>query len=199
MLGQIAFVLLGLLFLLDRKPDTDLAGPVVLGMLLSVAAVSGFIWAQHGAGGLLRRIGRRLNRLVSGSMLDQVDSLQDRLGEFYARPGRIAGACLMQLLAWTFAAAWVWLAYRLLGAHLGFGAALAIEAVASFLLSVSFLVPAALGVQEAAYVALGSLFGLDPHLSFGLSLLRRGRDLVIGAPTLLFWQWLEARRGLLTR
>ena len=199
LLGQIGFVLLGLLFLLDRKPDSDLAGPVGLGMLLAIAAVAGFVWLQHGAGGLGRTVGRRLGRFVSGAVLDQVESLQGHLGAFYARPGRIAGACLLQLLAWLLGAAWVWLAYRLLGARLGLGEAIAIEGVASGLLSVSFLVPAALGVQEAAYVALGGAFGLDPHLSFGLSLLRRGRDLVIGTPTLLFWQWREARRGLLTR
>ena len=202
-LGQIGFVLLGLLFLVDRKPDSDLAGPVALGMLLAVAAVAGFIWAQRGAGGLLRRglgfLGNRLSHSATGAMLDQVGSLQDRLAAFYARPGRIAAACLAQLFAWILGAGWTWLAYRMLGAPIGLGGALAIEGVASGLLSVSFLVPAALGVQEAAYVALGSVFGLDPHLSFGLSLLRRGRDLTIGAPTLLFWQWTEARHGLRSR
>ena len=189
-LGQIAFVLLGLLFLLDRKPDSDLAGPVALGMLLAIFAAGGFIWAQRGAGGLARR----LSRFTSGRMLDTVETLQDRIGEFYDRPGRVAIACIVQLLGWILSAVWVWIAYRLLGARLSLGGALAIEGVASGLLSVSFLVPAALGVQEAAYVALGSVFGLDPHLSFGLSLLRRGRDLVIGAPVLLLWQWIELRR-----
>ncbi len=190
-IGQIGFVLVGLLLLLDREPATPLAGPVGLGMALGIVAMIAFIWAQRGASGLFRRLSQRL---VSSATLRGIDRLQERINRFYARPGRIAGGCLVHLVGWTLGAGWVWIAYRLLGASLPFGAAFAIEGVASGILSVSFLVPAALGVQEAAYVALGSLFGLDPHLSFGLSLLRRGRDLVIGVPMLLLWQGREAWR-----
>ncbi len=203
-IGQVGFVLLGLVFLIDRKPDTALAGPVGLGMILGMAAIAGFVWAQRRAGGLFRRgagfLGRHLTSqflggtMPGGQFLGGVDSLQERINAFYRRPGRIAAASLVHLAAWVGSAVWVWLAYHLLGAPVGLGGALAIEGVASGILSVSFLMPAALGVQEAAYVALGSLFGLDPHLSFGLSLLRRGRDLAIGIPTLLLWQWMEVAR-----
>jgi putative membrane protein len=197
-IGQVAFVLLGLVFLIDRRPDTNLAGPVALGMVLGIAAIAAFIWTQRRASGLFRRgvgsLGHRLTeQFLAGPMLG-IESLQDRINIFYSRPGRIAAASLVHLTGWIGSAVWVWLAYRLLGAPIGLGSALAIEGVASGILSVSFLMPAALGVQEAAYVALGSLFGLDPHLSFGLSLLRRGRDLSIGVPTLLFWQWMEVAR-----
>ncbi|MBE7210809.1 MAG: flippase-like domain-containing protein, partial [Gluconacetobacter diazotrophicus] len=103
--------------------------------------------------------------------------------------------CLLHLAAWSAGSATTFLAYRLLGAGaVTLGDAMAIEGVASGILSVSFLVPAALGVQETAYVALGALFGIDPHLSLGLSLLRRARDLAIGVPALLVWQLLELRR-----
>ncbi len=197
-LGQILFVLLGLLFLVDHRPDTSIAGPVALGMGLMAAAMAGFIWAQRSTSGLFRRgillLGRQVAGQWQGVLQDGVDSLQERLNQFYEQPGRIACACLIHLVAWTAGAGSVWLAYRLLGAPIGFGEAMAIEGVASGVLSVSFLVPAALGVQEAAYVTLGSLFGLDPHLSFGLSLLRRGRDLAIGVPALLLWQAAELRR-----
>ncbi len=197
-LGQILFVLLGLLFLLDRHPDSSLAGPVTLGMALMGGAVAAFIWVQRRAAGVFRRVTGLLGHHVagqwSGAMRSGIDTLQGRLNRLYERPGRIAAASLVHLLAWLAGAAWVWLAYRLLGAPIRIGEAVAIEGVASGILSVSFLVPAALGVQEAAYVALGGLFGLDPHLSFGLSLLRRGRDLAIGIPVLLVWQATEIRR-----
>ena len=197
-LGQILFVLLGLLFLLDRHPDSSLAGPVALGMALMAAAMAGFIWVQRSASGVFRRVTGLLGHPVagrwSGAMRSGIDTVQERLNRLYQRPGRIAAASLVHLLAWLAGAGWVWLAYRLLGAPIRIGEAVAIEGVASGVLSVSFLVPAALGVQEAAYVALGGLFGLDPHLSFGLSLLRRARDLAIGIPVLLVWQATEIRR-----
>lgn len=197
-LGQILFVVLGLLFLLDRQPESSFAGPVAIGMVLMAVAMAIFIWAQRSASGLFRRgvdlLGNQVAGQWAGALQSGVDSLQERLNRFYEQPGRIAVACLIHLCAWTAGAGWVWLAYRLLGAPIAFGEAMAIEGVASGVLSLSFMVPAALGVQEVAYITLGSLFGLDPHLSFGLSLLRRGRDLAIGLPVLLMWQAAEIRR-----
>jgi hypothetical protein len=49
-------------------------------------------------------------------------------------------------------------------------------------------------VQEAGYAGLGSIFGVPPELSLGVSLVRRARDLAVGIPVLLIWQALEARR-----
>lgn len=197
-LGQILFVTLALLFLLDRHPDSAYAGPVALGMALMAAAMLGFIAAQRRASVLIGRVTRGLGGRIAGqwrgAVQDGVETLQARLDQFYRRPARLVAASLLHFCAWIAAAGWVWLGYRLLGAPIGPGAALAIEGVASGVLSVSFLVPGALGVQEAAYVTLGSLFGIDPPLSLGLSLLRRGRDLAIGVPTLLAWQYAELRR-----
>jgi hypothetical protein len=49
-------------------------------------------------------------------------------------------------------------------------------------------------VQEAGYAGLGIVFGIPPELSLGVSLVRRGRDLVVGVPILLVWQLLEMRQ-----
>jgi hypothetical protein len=62
---------------------------------------------------------------------------------------------------------------------------------------VALAVPNAVGVQEGAYLVLGSLFGLAPETVLALSLLKRVRDLTLGLPALLAWQILEARRALL--
>jgi hypothetical protein len=49
-------------------------------------------------------------------------------------------------------------------------------------------------VQEGGYLALGALFGLDPDIALGLSLLKRAREVLTGVPCLLAWQVLETRR-----
>jgi uncharacterized membrane protein YbhN (UPF0104 family) len=69
---------------------------------------------------------------------------------------------------------------------------MALEGMLSGALAIAFLVPAGIGVQEASYVALGQLFGMPAHLSLSLSLLRRARDIVVGAPALASWQVAEA-------
>jgi hypothetical protein len=62
--------------------------------------------------------------------------------------------------------------------------------------SAAFFVPGAVGVQEGSYLLIGPLFGLAPETALALSLLKRGRDLLIGAPTLIAWQAMEGRRLL---
>jgi hypothetical protein len=54
-------------------------------------------------------------------------------------------------------------------------------------------VPAALGIQEGAYVVLGGLFGISPEVALALSLLKRARSLLLGVPPLLLWQVAEGR------
>ena len=59
--------------------------------------------------------------------------------------------------------------------------------------AVTFLVPVNAGVQEAGYAGLGAAFGVPPEISLGVSLVRRGRDIVVGVPILLLWQFIEIR------
>jgi hypothetical protein len=61
--------------------------------------------------------------------------------------------------------------------------------------SLAFFAPNALGVQEGAYALLAPLVGLAPADALALSLIKRARDLVIGAPALLVWQRLEAAQA----
>ena len=87
-----------------------------------------------------------------------------------------------------------WIAYRALGVPVDFDDVLAIEALLSALAAAAFLVPVNAGVQEAGYAGLGAIFGVPPELSLGVSLIRRARDVVVGVPILLLWQYLEFRR-----
>ena len=58
----------------------------------------------------------------------------------------------------------------------------------------SFLVPAGLGLQEGAYVALGALIGLPADMMLALSLASRLREILPSLPGLLLWQHVERRR-----
>jgi hypothetical protein len=71
---------------------------------------------------------------------------------------------------------------------------LAIEGLVYAIRSVTFFIPLGAGVQEGGYVLIGGLLGLSPELALALSLLKRGRDLVIGTPALVCWQLIEGRR-----
>ena len=94
----------------------------------------------------------------------------------------------LHLIGWLCTGIAGWLAYRLLGSDIDVTSVLALEALLTIALALAFFVPAAAGVQEAAYAALGALFGLPPEMSLGVSLLRRAKDLAIGIPILIAWQ-----------
>jgi hypothetical protein len=76
---------------------------------------------------------------------------------------------------------------------LPFASALAIEAMLHAIMALAFFVPGRVGIQEASYALLGTIFGIPPEIALSLSLLRRARDFVIAVPVLLLWQGVEAR------
>ncbi|WP_282759077.1 lysylphosphatidylglycerol synthase domain-containing protein [Komagataeibacter saccharivorans] len=196
-MGQILFILTAVLCLMAHQQSSPFARPVLIGLGLLTLGIAGFIYTQRRGGDLLRGVGRKLGHNMAAqwqdAMLSSADSIQERFDAIWSHPGRIAQGALLHYVGWLGSAATIWIAYYFLGAHLSFSGAVAIEGVACGIMSVSFLVPAGLGVQEAAYMALGSAFGIAPSVSLGLSLLRRGRELVIGIPMLLLWQGMEMR------
>ena len=68
-----------------------------------------------------------------------------------------------------------------------------IEALIQAVSSAAFIVPGALGVQEAAFVVIGAMLGIDATTALALATARRLRDVVIFFPGLIAWQWAEMR------
>lgn len=138
----------------------------------------------------LRLLGPR-NRFapqLDGVRLDAC--IRQLFGE-YARLARAGGLMLLSYLLGTFE---TWYALALLGHPVSVPAALAIEALTQATRHASFLVPAGLGVQEAAVLLSGRLAGVGGEVALALALVKRMRELALGVPALLSWQWVEARR-----
>jgi glycosyltransferase 2 family protein len=62
--------------------------------------------------------------------------------------------------------------------------------------SAAFIVPGALGVQEAAFILIGSALGIDATIALALATARRLRDAIIYFPGLIAWQRTESRARL---
>jgi glycosyltransferase involved in cell wall biosynthesis len=80
-----------------------------------------------------------------------------------------------------------WLVLRLLGRPIGWVAALAIESLAASARGAAFVVPGGIGVQEGALVAVGAAFGVAAPAALALGVVKRGRELVVGAPAIAAW------------
>jgi uncharacterized membrane protein YbhN (UPF0104 family) len=111
----------------------------------------------------------------------------------YGRPRALVGGFLWHCLGWVAGAGEAWLALWLLDAPLGLREVLILESLAFALRSAAFAVPAAVGVQEGGYVALGAIFGLGPEIGLALSLLKRAREVLLAVPALIAWKLIEIR------
>lgn len=192
-LAQLAFTAIGLGVLLARAPESSLAVPVEVGLGLAVMAGVALIWLQQGAAPLFAKLGRRIAGRWFENAQDRVDVLQAELVLIYGHAARLAIGFFVHLLGWLGTGVAGWITYRALGVPIDLDDALAIEALLSAMAAIAFLVPVNAGVQEAGYAGLGAIFGVPPELSLGVSLVRRARDLAVGIPILLFWQFLEMR------
>jgi putative membrane protein len=193
-IGLVPFLLFGLITLLTRKPGPSVTLPMSIGLgVLLLSGGTAFLFRRQLA--KLLRVGTA--RLLKPWVKDapkRADELQQAVEDLLHQYRLVTTSSLIHLLCWCGGGGNVWLAYHLLGAKPSVVDALAIESMLSGVLAVGLLVPAGLGVQELTYVGIGGLFGIPAHLSLALSLIRRARDIIIGAPALLVWQALEARQ-----
>ncbi|HLJ62730.1 MAG TPA: lysylphosphatidylglycerol synthase domain-containing protein [Stellaceae bacterium] len=196
--AELIYAGFGLLFFFSVTEGVDLplsvliAVPLALGILVAVLALSRVRFD------FLTRLPSRgpLRRLLGTAAM-----IHAEIGRLYARKRGLALSFFLHLAAWIVAGIEAWLALWIMGAGLSLTSVLAMESLVYATRALAFLVPNAIGIQEGAFMVIGASLGLSPDLALGLSLLKRGRDLVIGFPTLIAWQIIEGRqwRALKTR
>lgn len=193
-LSQAIFAAIGLVVLVAHGPDIRIAIPVAIGLAVALPALAGFMLAQKGAATIFGKLSRRIAGNWFPNAQERMAVLQAEFGLIYGQTGRITACILIHLAAWIGTGIGGWITFRLLGVDISLIDAIAIEGLLHAALAMSFFVPAHIGVQEAAYVALGAAFGITPEVALAASLIRRARDLAVGVPVLLLWQGVELRR-----
>ncbi len=196
MLAQIAFIALGVAILLastaGHSVSLPVAGSAALGLMTIAAACAAF--------GAFQRYGRQWPAKVISRLFPHAVPLTDRvidcIQEIYRRPVYVSLAVLFHCGGWVASALSTWIGLRFMGVQAGLVPVLAIESLVCAARSVAFWVPNGLGVQEVAYATVASLFGIGAEIGFAISVLKRARDIVVGLPILLLWQWMESRRFL---
>lgn len=197
--AQLPYTALGLALFVYLQPDTRLAPPILVGLLIAASAATAFVAVQHRGFRYLDRIGGILGVGWAERGGAGAAALHAELTGIYRRRIGLMVNFALHFACWVASAIQLWLVLWLAGAPLSFAAVLAIESLVYAIRTAGFAVPQAIGLQEGAYVVLGAGFGLSPEMALAVSLLKRGRDLATGLAVVAVWQTIEARRLLQRR
>jgi putative membrane protein len=192
--AKIAYTALGLVLLVNLRPDLQVAVPITIGVGVTALTALAFVIVQRHGFALFDRFARALGQGWADRTASEVASVHALLAETYERKAGLWSGFLLHLACWVASAIEIWIALRLTGTPLDFSAVIVIESLLYAIRTVAFAIPNAVGVQEGAYIVLGAAFGLTPEMALALSLLKRTRDLAIGLPALGAWQAVEGGR-----
>jgi len=159
-------------------------------LLLAIPGIALLIFLQKKGASFAERIAARFFPQAGQGV-----SFRAAIEDLYDSRGRLAISAAWHLIAWIGAGGGTYIAFRLVGGHIGLLNAIALEALLCTLRSIAAPVPAAIGVQEWGYAMLAPLFGLPAEMGVAVSLLKRAREIVLGVPALLYWQGVEGRKA----
>jgi putative membrane protein len=197
LVAQLVFTAMGLALLLVFVQ----ARPVFWGALAALGAgtalIAGFLFAQHR--GLFHTLLRWIAGMAGGGerwiqAMGGAARLDRAIRALYADRRRVARSTGWRLAAWVAGAGEVWLAMHFIGRPVSLAEALLLESLGQAIRNIGFTIPGALGVQEGGYMLLTALLGLGPETGLTLSLVKRVREVLLGVPALVSWQWAEGRR-----
>jgi len=187
--SQMLFTLLGLGLLAARFGGGGLVRTAATGTVLMALALAGFHALQRRGG--FAYLARGVERMTSGpwtSFTASASALDRAVTDLYADRRTIGAAWAWHLVSWIVGVGEVWLALRCLGQPVDLATAALLESLGQAVRAAAFAVPAALGIQEGGYLALGAALGIPPTTAIALSLVKRVRELTLGIPGLVCWQ-----------
>jgi putative membrane protein len=199
--AQLVFVLAGVALLAFRS-NADAAGAVaratLVGVALFAAAIGAFVLVQHNSmfALFLRMAGRVAPEKWLSFFADHASAVDEAVAAAYRRRSPLIIAGGLRLLGCVAGAGEVWLVTYFLSRPLSVIDALILESLSSGVRAAAFMVPGGLGAQEGGIVLFGALFGLPADMALAISLTKRVRELALGVPGLLAWQWEEGRHLL---
>ena len=195
MVTQIAFTLLGLGLLLRAVGGGAIADTVTGFVLVAALVAAAFLGAQwFGLASAFERLLMRVGRAIGWAGTAQVEGLHQALLACYPRSAPPAAGHDV--------------AQHLVAARRDRGLpsppfprpryeperrGQSSRSLGQALKAAGFAVPGALGVQEGGYIVICQAFGLAPEVAIALSLIKRLREVVLGVPGLVAWQFFSGR------
>ena len=189
----IVWGILGIGLLGAMSLDDELAISAAFGLALLGGGIAGFLIVQRA--GIFSMMVASAYQVTGSrwaeSLVGTAENVDDAVRDLYRDWPRLLRATLWRLGALILQTGEVWLASYLLGFPIAFFEAMMLKSLSSTLSDAAFFVPNSYGVQEGAFVVLGSLVGLEPEPALAISIAIRIREVLIDVPGLVMWQHIE--------
>ena len=189
---QVLFTFLGAAALILGAPSEAPARAHLGWLALVIGIGAGFaalliVVARVGVGRLLTALPLHLHGRLAARVRTGGAAIDRSLRSIRRRPRALLASAAWHLGAWLSQVVETWLVLRLLGRPIGWAAALAMESLAASARGAAFVIPGGIGVQEGALVAVGAAFGVPAPAALALAVVKRARELVVGAPAIVAW------------
>jgi putative membrane protein len=185
---------IGVSTLLILSDNDELAFYAILGFITLASCAIGFLYVQKA--GLLGMLSKFGSKLVKHDAWEDItfnaQEIDTAVADIYNHRQQILQAVVYRTLGQVFETAEVWLACYLMGHPIGLLEAIMLKSLTSTLRDVAFVIPNGYGVQEGAYILIGSLVGLDANTSLAVSLAIRIRDLIFDPTGLMVLHRIES-------
>lgn len=195
--SALGWSLIGLLMLNLVSDDARLSSGSAVGVLLLALAISAMIGAQLFASrALARRMQARFSRRGWDALARNTDLAQQDLLLIWRRRGLLLLSVLARMAGRFVMVPEILFVSWLLGTPLALAEAVLITGLVVLVKTVSFIVPARIGVQEGSFIAAGALIGLPAELMLAVAIAIRLRETLAHLPVLLCWYLSEWRQAL---
>lgn len=179
--GQIGFIVVGLLLVLDEAPlPPGVRRGMLIGLALFSAAAAALIWAQRrGMFAPLLRAAHRLGLPERGPhLLRSFERLDAEIARFHGKSSRAfvrSAGCFF--VGWTCGVLEMYLILWFLDVGASVERALTIEVLSAAIDGLLFFVPVKAGTQEGGKVLIFTVLGLGPAKGLAAGIVRRIREL----------------------
>ena len=106
----------------------------------------------------------------------------------------IVHSLFFRLVGWLGGAFEVYIFLKIIDIEVSLVGIVLIESFTGIVRAFAFFIPAAIGIQELAFVIMGSFLGLSNPVSLSIAIGRRIREILIGVPAILSWYFIFNRK-----
>ncbi|HEY4043754.1 MAG TPA: lysylphosphatidylglycerol synthase domain-containing protein [Rhodopila sp.] len=160
-------------------------------LALAAIGAGGFLLAQRfGLPWLLEMLTDRIGGRFADLAILSLTGLHTAASAFYSRTCALLRAGLFHLVSWSLGTIESWIVLYALGVPASLPQALVVESLGLAARTAGFAIPGALAVQEGGFALAALSVGLPESAGLSLSLVKRAREVLVGAAgvTMAWWK-----------